>query len=140
QLVGSRRVLKSVNFKALNNRNHYYGSEDLWSKAVKENLEGKLNAGEAIYGEILGKTYSGAPIQKGYDYGFDKPMLQIYRITNINPEGIEVDLSWDQLVIRCSQLGVSPVIPIFQGKLREFIYNNVALDGPYWNGDDDLGR
>jgi len=119
-LVGSRRVLKSKNFQALDGKLHYYPT-DVWSSVSREHFEWKLNEGEAIYFEIIGCDNQGSPIQKGYTYNFTSPQPYIYRITNINSQGIEVDLSWDQMEQRAEQLGV-PVCPVFfKGSLGEFI-------------------
>lgn len=121
----SRRVVKSVGFEELPNKNHFFTSGDLWSEWAKKNLEGKLNKGEAIYYELVGKTYSGEAIQHGYTYGFNFPVCFVYRITNINPDGIEVDLSWDQMTKRAEQLGLEVVPVYFKGTLSELIFHEL---------------
>jgi len=125
EVVGSRKVIKSVKFNELEGKNHFYKeSGDIWTKVGEEYLKGKLFKGEAVYCEIIGKTYTGEAIQKGYSYGFDKPILYIYRISNINPQGIEVDLSYHQMIERSKQLNI-PVCPeFFYGNLRNFIAAN----------------
>ena len=60
-VVGSRRVVKSVNGKPREGVNHYY-EDDLWSKACNEHFKGKLNKGETVYFEIVGYTPTGSPI------------------------------------------------------------------------------
>lgn len=85
--------------------------------------------GEAVYCEIIGKTYTGEAIQKGYSYGFDKPILYIYRISNINPQGIEVDLSYHQMIERANQIGLPTCPEYFYGKLKDFI----AANSEYYN-------
>jgi hypothetical protein len=120
-VCASRRVTKSVGFEELPNKNHYFNSGDLWSEVGKEFFEGLLHKGEAVYCEIVGKTYSGEAIQKGYTYGYSLPNVFIYRISNINPQGIEVDLPFNQMVKRAEELGL-PVCPIyFEGKVHEFV-------------------
>lgn len=128
-VVGSRRCIKSIGLKELPNKNHFYTSGDLWSDVGKEYFEGKLNQGEAVYCEIIGSTYTGEAIQHGYSYGFKKPKVFIYRISNINSQGIEVDLSYHQMKERCTQLGVDYCPELFYGKLSEFIrkYEGVGL-------------
>lgn len=123
-VVGSRRVIKSVGFSELKNKNHFY-EEDLWTKVARENFEGKLHDGEAVYFEIYGKDYTGAEIQKGYSYNCSTPQIHVYRISRINPKGIETDLSWKQVKMRCIELGVNPVITDYEGKLSSLLLNVV---------------
>ena len=120
-VAASRRTLKSVGFEELPCKNHFFTSGDLWSEVAKNELEGKLNKGESIYYEIIGKTYSGEAIQGGYTYGFNVPMIYVYRIANINPQGIEIDLSYQQMKERASQLGLTTCPEFFVGTLGEFI-------------------
>jgi hypothetical protein len=121
----SRRVIKSVGFETLPDKNHFFTSGDLWSEVGKEYFNGKLNQGEAVYCEIIGKTYSGEIIQSGYSYGFEKPKVYIYRISNINSQGIEIDLSYHQMKERCIQLGVESFPEYFYGTLNDFIHKFV---------------
>ena len=118
-IVASRRVIKSKDFKCLHNPKNF--KDDLWSKVARNNLEGKLCQGEAVYGEIIGMDYAGGAIQLDYTYGFPGPKLYIYRITQINPEGVEVDLSWEQVKQRAKQLGVDTVPELYSGKLRHIL-------------------
>lgn len=119
-VCGSRKCIKSVGFEELPNKNHYYNSGDLWSAVGKEYFEGKLNQGEVVYCEIVGKTYSGEAIQSGYTYGFEKPEVFVYRISNINPQGIELDLSYHQMIERAKQLNVKVCPELFYGKISDF--------------------
>lgn len=120
-LAASRRVVKSVGFEELPFKQHYFVTGDLWSEVGKEYFEGKLHQGEAVYCEIIGKTYKGEAIQSGYTYGLEKPKVYIYRISNINPQGIEVDLTQAQLVERSRQLGVEFCPVFFYGQLGDLI-------------------
>lgn len=119
-VVGSRKVVKSVGFNELKNKNHYY-EEDLWTRVAKELFEGKLHKGEAVYFEVVGRDYTGAEIQKNYTYGFDRPKVYIYRITSINPSGVEVDLTWDHLNKRAIELGVEVVPTIYSGVFYNYL-------------------
>lgn len=123
-VAASRRVVKSIGFEALPDKNHYFTSGDLWSEVGKEYFEGKLNQGEAIYCEIIGKTYTGEAIQHGYSYQLEKPKIYIYRISNINSQGIELDLSYQQMKERAIQLGIETCPEYFYGTLKEFINNS----------------
>jgi hypothetical protein len=121
-VCASRRVIKSVGFEELPDKNHFYNSGDLWSRVGEEFIKDKLNKGEAIYCEIIGKTYNGENIQHGYSYGLDKPEVYVYRISNINAQGIEVDLSYEQMIERCKELNLKPCPEFFNGTVQEFIY------------------
>ncbi len=112
-VVGSRRVVKSIDFSDLPNKNHFY-EEDLWTKVSKVYFEGRLNKGEMVYFEVIGVDFTGAEIQKGYSYKFAAPTVFVYRISNINDQGIEIDLTADQLTERCNELGVYQV-PVITG-------------------------
>ncbi len=120
-VAASRRQLKSVGFEELPDKNHYYTDGDLWSEWAKNNLEGKLHKGEAVYYEIIGKTYTGQEIQGGYSYNYDKPTGYIYRISNINPQGIEVDLTDEQMEQRAYDLCIATAPYFFKGTVRQFI-------------------
>ena len=76
-VVGSRRVIKTESDGA-----HWY-STDIWSDyAQKHNLADALPKGVIVYGELIGWTPDGAPIQPNYTY--DLPVgqaaLYIYRV------------------------------------------------------------
>lgn len=118
----SRRVIKSIGFEELPDKQHYY-SEDLWTKIGKHYFDGKLHVGEAVYCEIVGKDYTGKAIQSGYTYGFDKPEVFIYRISNINAKGLEIDLSYDQMKQRAEQLGIKVCPELWVGRLDQFVYS-----------------
>jgi hypothetical protein len=121
-VCASRRVVKSVGFNELPDKNHFYNSEDLWSKTGEEFIKDRLNKGEAVYCEIIGKSYTGENIQHGYSYGLTKPDVYVYRISNINAQGIEIDLSYEQMLERCKELGLKPCPELFNGTVEEFIY------------------
>lgn len=120
-VAASRRTLKSVDFEELPNKNHFFKEGDLWSEVAKKHLKDKLYKGESVYYEIVGKTYGGEEIQGGYSYGFTEPTIYVYRIANINPQGVEVDLSYEQMEERARQLGLNVCPVFFKGKLGEFI-------------------
>lgn len=130
-ISASRRVIKGIGFETLPNKNHFFTSGDLWSEVGKELFNSKLNKGEAIYCEIIGKTYSGEDIQYGYNYRFDKPKVYIYRISNINSQGIEIDLSYHQMKERAKQLGIETCPELFYGTLTEFINTNIGVNDPH---------
>jgi hypothetical protein len=120
-VAASRRTLKSVDFEELPGKNHFFTEGDLWSEVAKNELKDKLYKGESVYYEIIGKTYGGEEIQGGYSYGFDVPKIYVYRIANINAQGVEVDLSHEQMEERARQLGLDICPVFFKGTLGEFI-------------------
>lgn len=119
-VAASRRVIKSVNFQTFKGKNHFY-SEDVWSLVAKEYFDGKLLDGEAVYAEICGSDYNQKAIQPGYSYGWKTPKVYIYRISMINHQGVEVDLSYHQMKIRAEQLGVPTCPELFYGRINDFL-------------------
>ncbi len=119
-VVGSHHVIKSVDFQTLRDKQHFY-SEDLWSKVSKEFFEGRLLKSEIVYFEIIGKGYDGGEIQKDYSYGLEKPDIYVYRISHINPDGAEIDLSWRQVKARCNEMGVKFVPEIYSGNVEDYL-------------------
>lgn len=73
-VVGSRRVVKSVNGEEAGNNNHHYET-DLWTKVSKEFFEGKLNKGETVYFEIVGYTPEGRSIMPVHNTSDLKPYM-----------------------------------------------------------------
>ncbi len=132
-VCASRKVIKSVDFQTLDDKNHWYKSGDLWTEVGKEYFDGNLNQGEAVYCEIIGKTNGGEAIQGGYTYGLQKPKLYIYRISNINPQGIEVDLSYIQMKERAVQLGIEVCPEYFYGTLVEFVSKEMGAYDKLYN-------
>lgn len=113
-VYGSRTVIKDPN----DPNSGFYG-EDLWTSTGKR-LEGLLPKGTVVYAEIVGWTDGNAPIQKGYTYGIPEGQreLYIYRITQINPDGYSVDLSWEQIVEFCLNNGLKHVPVLWAGEYR----------------------
>jgi len=95
-----------------------------------------LHKGEIIFFEIVGWVNDGTPImpphdvtktglkdiQKTYgdkiEYIYGQPVgtrkIYVYAIKNVNEDGILVELSWQAMVGRCNQLGLSHV-PLLWG-------------------------
>lgn len=110
---GSRRVIKQVGDP---DQNHYY-AVDLWSKFGQE-MTGTIPQGFIVYGELIGWTPDGAPIQKGYTYRIPQGenRMYVYRVTHINPQGLNIDLTWDQMVDFCAQQGFETVPLLWRGR------------------------
>lgn len=141
-VVGSRKVVKSIGFKALGDKDHYYAS-DIWTKVCKENFEGKLIKGETVYFELVGYTPEGGHIMDGrstealkqymnkkeytaftkrygkeinFSYGNEvgEYGIYLYRVTTTNEDGKQIDLPWANVKRRAEELGVGHVPEITQ--------------------------
>jgi hypothetical protein len=117
-VFGSRKVIKDINNP---NQNHFY-STDIWTEEGKR-LEGLLPEGFIVYGELIGWTSNGAPIQKNYTYRVPQGAaeLYVYRIAQVNPQGRVTDLSWDQTTELCRDLGLKHVPELWRGKMADFV-------------------
>lgn len=120
----SRRVIKGVGEKPKADAQHFYSS-DIWGH-VAEEIRGSIPYGYTIYGEIVGFTPDGAPIQDGYHYGCAPGQHQflVYRVTVTNPTGMVVELSGDQLIDFCMTHSLSPVRQLYVGTANGFLTAN----------------
>lgn len=97
-IAGSRKVIKDPKSTT---QNHFY-STDVWGQ-VAQRFGLNLPKGFIVYGEVVGFTEDGAPIQKGFTYqespdaGEQSNALYVYRVSIVNEDGILRDLSWDQV-------------------------------------------
>ncbi len=107
----------------------YYGTNDFRYEVIADWAD-KIYKGEVLYYEIVGDVAQGQPImppcpipdelrelkkQYGtamyYRYGC-KPgerRIFVYRITRTNEDGIVTELSWNQVLGRCAELGLTTV-------------------------------
>ncbi len=117
-VYGSRNVTKDPSDS---DQNHFYGS-DIYTREGKK-LEGLLPAGYVVYGELVGWAEGKTPIQKGYTYGVPEgeAHLFVYRVTHLNPEGLAVDLSWDQVKEFCLNVGLKHVPEL--GRVEHFLFH-----------------
>lgn len=141
-LYSSRSVLKNQYINKDQKEGGYYG-EDIWGTVNKE-LDGKIEQGITIYGEIVGYLPSGAMIQKDYDYGckqrnildlpegtskvdvskimlYSEHKFLVYRITYTKPDGNHIELSWQQIKDYCAKHSLETV--------RELYFGQSGLDG-----------
>lgn len=116
-VYGSRKVTKDVNNP---DQNHYYDT-DLWSLKGKE-LDDLIPENYIVFGELIGWTPDGSPIQK--DYTYDVPVgdahLYIYRVAIVTHGGFTVDLSWDQVRHFAEDRGLRVVPELWRGRHDEF--------------------
>lgn len=113
----SRRVVKGVGSTVVEGQ-HFYGS-DVWGVVAKE-VESKIPEGYTLYGEIVGYTPEGSPIQPGYFYGCkDKEhRFLVYRVTYTAPNGTIFELGWPQMLEFCEARGLEHVVPLYYGTVR----------------------
>lgn len=106
-IAGSRKVIKDPTNP---NQNHFYGSDIYTDEALK--FEGLIPENYLVYGELIGWVSSDKPIQRKYTYNLlpGTRKLYIYRVSFINREGLECDLSWDAVKEFCDSIGV-PYVP-----------------------------
>jgi hypothetical protein len=117
----SRRVVKGVG-EPKQDASHYYDT-DVWTDTFNE-IKELIPQGYTIYGEIVGYTKEGSPIQKGYHYGCleKKHKLYVYRVTVTSNSGKVVELSWPQVVEFCQKLGLDHVPEIYYGRAYDFAF------------------
>jgi len=111
-VVGSRMVVKSIDFEAESAGKQQFYAEDLWSKWAQEHeLDKLIPAGFLVYGELIGYTPDGAPIQKNYTYDLEpgKAELYVYRVATVTPDGQTVDLPWPQVKSFTRGIGLKTV-------------------------------
>lgn len=115
-VYGSRKVIKDMKNP---HQNHFYGS-DIWSEEGSK-LDGIVPENYIVYGELIGYTADGAPIQKNYTYRIPVGTceLYIYRVAFVNGKGRIVDLSWEQLKEFCLDLGLKHVPELWQGRMED---------------------
>lgn len=115
-VYGSRKSIKDIHNP---NNNHFY-SEDLWS-TTGEKIKDVIPQGYVLYGEIIGYVGT-SPIQKNYTYNeaVGNNSLYIYRVTTVNPQGVQVDLSWDAVQQFCRNNGLKSVPELWSGRHKNF--------------------
>jgi hypothetical protein len=129
-VYGSRRVIKDKNNPS---HVHFYDT-DIWTTEGGK-LKDLIPQGYLVYGELIGYTPEGAPLQSKYTY--DVPHTQanlyVYRVAHINPEGVVTDLVYDQIVEFCRDRGLRVVPLLWRGKYKDFKPEDwvdyVAADG-----------
>ena len=116
-LAGSRKVIKDPKSTT---QNHFY-KHDVWNDML-EGIERLIPEGYILYGEIVGFTPDGDPIQKGHTYDEypGEMSLYVYRVATVNYSGDVVDLSWDQVRGFCQQRDLNTVPELWRGPLAEF--------------------
>lgn len=120
-VYGSRKVIKDVNNP---NQVHFYGT-DIWSEEGAK-LNGLIPENFIVYGELIGWTASGEPIQKDYTYQVPEGTaeLYVYRVAFVNNQGRLTDLAWEQVKEFCLDLGLKHVPELWAGNIEDFQVDN----------------
>jgi hypothetical protein len=122
-IVGSRRTVKSLDLKPEDGKNNYYADGDLWTRYADENrLADRIPKDHIVYGELVGFTSKGSPIQKNYTYDLPdgEAALFVYRVAVVTAEGHVVDYSHDQMVQFCHERGLATVPELWRGLAADF--------------------
>lgn len=116
-VAGSRKVTKDVNNP---DQNHYY-SEDIWTLTASKYGQ-NLPENVVVYGELIGWTPDGSPIQQGYTYDLPagESALYVYRVTVVTNDGHQFDLSWEGVKEFCAQQGFNHVPELTNGPHEMF--------------------
>jgi hypothetical protein len=126
----SRRVIKDHKRKDAHKMEHYYSS-DLYNRAM-EKVGHVIPKGWIIYGELIGWD-NDKPIQPKFTYNVPPGQfeLYVYRIAQVNPDGVSVDLAWGQVKDFCDMSGLKYTPEIWQGEKKDFRYE-VYMDKHYY--------
>jgi len=130
-VYGSKRVIKDPE----NDKQQHYYTEDIWTTNGEKYKE-VIPENFVLYGELIGWTPEGGPIQKNYTYLVpDRTAdLYIYRVAMINAQGLLVDLAWEQVKEFCRDRSLKVVPELWRGKHKDFkVYNFV-------DGVDEKGK
>lgn len=116
-VYGSNRVIKDANN---DNQEHFY-DHDIWTEAAKK-FDEVIPENFVVYGELIGWTPDGSQIQKNYSYRVPHMTNEfyVYRVAQINGQGIVTDLSWDQVVEFCRDRGMKNIPELWRGKHQDF--------------------
>jgi RNA ligase len=111
----SRNIIKGIGGNARPDAAHFYDA-DIWGIVAHE-IKDRIPKGFTIYGEIVGFTPNGSPIQRGYHYGCpaNQHRFLVYRVTFTNPGGHVVELPWRQMQEFCSRNGLETVKELYHG-------------------------
>lgn len=120
-LYGSRKVIKDANNPK---QNHFYDI-DIWTREGRK-LDGIIPKNYIVYGELVGWTPEGSPIQKGYTYDLETGTcrLYVYRIAVVNRDGFKTDLSWDQVIQFCEENGLHTVPELYRCPMKNLTSND----------------
>jgi hypothetical protein len=147
-VAGSRKVIKSVDGKAESAAQDHFYADDIWTKYTLELFPpGSLPPNVMVYGELVGWTPDGAPIQKGYTYDVPKGKaeLYVYRVATVtvsNGVVFMADLSWDGVLQFCADRGLKHVpefvrVPLAADYIESEGFAREWLDKRFWSLQQD---
>jgi hypothetical protein len=134
-VVGSRMVVKSIDYEAESAGKQHFYAEDLWSQYAKaHNLHDLIPEGYLVYGELVGYTPDGAPIQKNYTYDLEpgQAELYVYRVATVTPSGVVTDLSWPATKAFAKGVGLKTVPEVWTTIHENFTAND-WIDRDYYD-------
>lgn len=144
-IVGSRRVIKSVGNVAREGVKHHASlGTDIWTVATAHMHE-QLPRGYMVYAEIIGHAPEGGEIQKGHTYGIPEKesVVLVYRVSFIDPDGEECDLSWHAMREFCERRGWNTVPHLgtwsweaLEPVVEMFLDKNFVYDSGPWSKDE----
>lgn len=117
-IFGSRKVIKDPHNP---HQDHFY-SYDLWSEEGAK-YEHLIPKNVVVYGELIGWTKDGVPLQANYTYNVPKgeAHLYVYRVAVVTNDGVLFDLSWNGVKDFCQERGLRHVIELWSGPHSEFV-------------------
>jgi len=104
-VYSSRKIIKNQYLNKTLDKSYY--KSDIWGEAV-EKIKHLIPKNWTIYGEIIGFTSSGSPIQGKYDYGckVGEHKLYVYKISITNIDGEVIYLTDKQIEEYCEKVGL----------------------------------
>ena len=114
------KTLKDYASKIWYHKVYLNQSVDVWTSAGRQ-FDNLIPQGFILFGELIGFTESGQPIQKHYGYNC-KPRqskVYIYRVLIVNNQGIACDLSWDAVKEFCVSRGIDHVAELWRGQKKD---------------------
>lgn len=116
-VYGSNRVIKDAN----NDRQQHFYDTDIYTEAGRK-FDDMVPENFVVYGELVGWDGLGRPLQKNYTYKVPHGTNEfyVYRVAQINSQGILTDLSWDQVKEFCRDRGIRTVPELWRGKHQDF--------------------
>ena len=106
--------------KRYHNPNGDFYKSNIWERAFKD-IKHKLLKGISVYGELVGYSEDGAPIQGAFDYGCNpgEYKLHIYRINYTNVDGHTIEFTWPQVKEYCKKYDLETVTDLYYGKAKD---------------------
>lgn len=116
-IYGSRKVIKDPNNPL---SQHFYGTDIFSEEGAK--YDDLIPENFIVYGELVGWTSNGSPIQQNYTYRLPQGTneLYVYRVAVVTNQGMLIDLSWEQVKEFCRDRGLKSVPELWTGKHKYF--------------------